>query len=241
VRTIQSLRKSLGNDGAHLICDTVVIDDNSSNEDRAKMLDKFPEFTFVFKSHSQRGHAKSMNILMSLVKTRYVFYLEDDWEFSSSVASNGRFIRDALAVLQHGVNEHERIIQVLLNNQHGGWQRHLTYTESSAPTASAATSEVTYFFHEYASTHPLHTFSYWPGFSLNPGIWDLKTIRQMDSHFNEMNSLFEREFSLHMWKLGLHVAYLPYVTSIHIGAPPGTNQSAYVLNALPRSFDLPQP
>jgi protein O-GlcNAc transferase len=84
--------------------------------------------------------------------------------------------------------------------------------------------------HEFAVLDPAHSFAYWPGFSLNPGVWDLAKLTAVvsDHHhsFQEDSDLFERIFSLRVW---LHGS----VVCDHIG----TNASAYVLNGLPRRFD----
>ena len=56
-------------------------DDNSSPEDRAKMKEKYPFFEFYFKDLAEKGHAKSMNIILSHVNTPYIFHMEDDWKF----------------------------------------------------------------------------------------------------------------------------------------------------------------
>ena len=60
--------------------EVVIVDDSSSDADRAEMLRLYGDFTFVMKAHSQRGHASSLNMLMAHVKTRYFIYLEDDWK-----------------------------------------------------------------------------------------------------------------------------------------------------------------
>ena len=53
-----------------LIREVIVVDDGSSAADRSAMLARYPRFTFVFKPAHDRGHAKSLNILINLVKTK---------------------------------------------------------------------------------------------------------------------------------------------------------------------------
>jgi GR25 family glycosyltransferase involved in LPS biosynthesis len=65
----------------HLIKDWIVIDDNSSEEDRNEMMKLYPFINFIFKEEKDKGHVKSMNIIRDTVKTKYFFHLEDDWEF----------------------------------------------------------------------------------------------------------------------------------------------------------------
>ena len=65
------------------LMEVVVVDDGSSDSDRAAMLSANPAFSFIFKSEDNRGHANSLNIIMRHVSTRYVLYLEDDWKLLS--------------------------------------------------------------------------------------------------------------------------------------------------------------
>jgi len=57
------------------------VDDNSSIEDRNKMQQLYPFFTFYFKTKEEKGHPRSMNIIKKHVKTPYQLHLEDDWKF----------------------------------------------------------------------------------------------------------------------------------------------------------------
>lgn len=79
LETAKALFKAFGNIPNKFIADILVVDDGSSVEDRLKMLQEFPEFTFIFKSENERGHANSFNKLIKMIKTRYFIYLEDDW------------------------------------------------------------------------------------------------------------------------------------------------------------------
>ena len=106
-----------------------------------------------------------------------------------------RFLRDALAILR-AVNAENAtgdvgapLAQVLLNYQGGGWRRHvleqvsMTHQDAMGDSQPyASTNElharsIEYRRHEFGASHPEHTFSYWPGFSLNPALWDLRTLR----------------------------------------------------------------
>lgn len=211
-RTISSLRRVLQASWDQWICHVVIIDDNSSLQDRFEMLKLFPEFEFVFKAEKNRGHANSMNRILSLVKTRFLLYVEDDWEFETE----SNFIQDALMIFQQ--NPSQNLVQILINDQKSGW-KNVNYR---------------YSIHEYASAYPSHTFRYWPGFSLNPGVWDIEAVRQSGLRFNPESELFERDFSLQIYKTGFEIGYLSYQSCKHIG----NTQSAYVLNDLARPFDI---
>ena len=86
------------------VCEIIVVDDASSNEDRTKMVELFPDFHFVFKSDEKRGHATSMNMIVKMVKTRYLLYLEDDFLILGA-GSGEKLLNDAMAVLTQQVSE----------------------------------------------------------------------------------------------------------------------------------------
>ncbi|EQC27626.1 hypothetical protein SDRG_14675 [Saprolegnia diclina VS20] len=68
--------------------------------------------------------------------------------------------------------------------------------------------------------------AHWPGFSLNPGVWDLYRLKNQRLQFDTTSDVFERAFSLQVRRAGLHVAALTTTVATHIGAPPGSNASA---------------
>jgi hypothetical protein len=48
----------------------LIIDDNSSAQDRRVLLEMFGAYTLIFKPVEQKGHAKSLNIAVALVQTK---------------------------------------------------------------------------------------------------------------------------------------------------------------------------
>jgi glycosyltransferase involved in cell wall biosynthesis len=68
----------------HPIDHWLVVDDNSSDEDRKAMREEFPWIRFVWKKPDQAGHRISMNIIfdeLSRVRPEYWIHLEDDFLF----------------------------------------------------------------------------------------------------------------------------------------------------------------
>jgi hypothetical protein len=62
------------------------VDDNSSPEDRAAMRAAFPFFRWIDKDAAQRGHARSMNIIVDELRAGrfdYALHTEDDWHFAT--------------------------------------------------------------------------------------------------------------------------------------------------------------
>lgn len=66
----------------NLIDTWLCVDDNSSESDRQEMKRLYPFFKFYFKSADIKGHAISMNIILSeSVNYDYILHMEDDWTF----------------------------------------------------------------------------------------------------------------------------------------------------------------
>jgi len=86
------------------------IDDNSCEQDRIKMKEKYPFFTFYFKKIEEKGHPQSMNIIRNLVKTPYIFHIEDDWQFFEKK----HFITECIEVL----GSDNKIGQCLINKNY---------------------------------------------------------------------------------------------------------------------------
>jgi hypothetical protein len=99
-----------------------------------------------------------------------------------------------------------------------------------------------YLLHEFGVLDGAMRFSYWPGLSLNPGLWDVELLqrelgRVLPAHrakqpFDETDPHFERRFSVTGLMAGLRMAFLPAVVFGHIG-----KESAYVINNNRRDFD----
>ena len=98
----------------HLIQSWYCIDDNSSDHDREKMRILYPFFNFYNKNLTEKGHAKSMNIIKNLVSTPYILHLEDDWEFFIKYS----LITDLLEILNHTKRD-QIVMQCLINKNYG--------------------------------------------------------------------------------------------------------------------------
>ena len=280
-RTATSLLKALGDDYRPgydqsggcgrldpLVCRIVVVDDGSPIEDIAAMALEFPSFEFVLKPAHLRGHARSLNLLLSLVRPRpreesgYFMYLEDDWLF---LDSHPKALHDAISILDasrriraaradgHRVDAMEPVEEVLLNDQAS---RACAYADTDAclatpmgssgwvrtvPSGNGADTPVEYRLHEFGSFGD-RGFGFWPGFSLNPAVWDLEALdtlvspngdRSASLAFDVDDRRFEQSMSLFLAGAGVRIAYLPRMTVRHLG----TETSAYELNNLTRPWD----
>ena len=218
------------------VCDVLVVDDSSSEEDRAVMVSSFPDFTFIMKEEGERGHAKSMNVIMDSVKTRFLMYVEDDWLVREGVDGVRELAREPMQVLL----EDDEILQVLVNDQTNrecaeGTAASLEGCSGKAGWGRKVKGGLEYLEHEFGSLDSAHTFTYWPGFSLNVGVTDLDRVRKWcggGGVFGESDKRFEQSFSLRCWQGGAKVAHLKGVKVKHLGVI-----SSYVLNGETRPFD----
>lgn len=227
------------------VCRVIVVDDGSSQADKTAMTTEFADFHFYFKPPSVKGHAHSMNILLRLVETRYFLYLEDDW-LALDDATFAHIIDRPLAVHRYARATAEPLVQVIINDQSARACAYAVPTGCGPDVLGRAgwrrkTSDgVNYSFHEFGTVEPDHAFTYWPGFTLNPAVWDVKalacayhTVLNSPPVFNVSDRRFEQSFSLRTHDIGLRVAYLPHVTFAHIGV----DESAYGLNNISRPWD----
>jgi len=128
-----------------------------------------------------------------------------------------------------------KIAQVLLNDQSSrecAYDNHITPCDlnklGTAGWSRVTTNGIEYVEHEFGVVYEDQVFSYWPGFSLNPGLWDLERMKQRLGEkivFGESDDRFEQSFSLMCYDAGLIFAHLPKVNFRHIG----TEVSSYVL------------
>ena len=250
--TMRGLCGALGvaTPGSHpSVARVLVVDDGSSEDDRVAMAREWPDVDFFHKAPRFKGHAQSLNLLLRLVETRYFLYLEDDWLALPHIDAQ-HILHEPLAVIEQAQAAGEPLVQVLLNDQA---TRGCAYAipESCGPDDlgragwhRAAVGEdkrnKTYRLHDFGTVEPHHHFTYWPGFTLNPALWDLVALKRAfhdvlgaSPFFSTTESRFEQAFSLRAYDAGLRVAYLPRMAFAHIGV----DESAYALNNISRPWD----
>lgn len=148
----------------------------------------------------------------------------------------------------------------------GGWLRAASTPPSdnvtNIPVSTSNTEGLEFSLHEFglfpsSAAARRHDFSYWPGFSLNPGLWDTKKITESlhncsksndesrvgtrdpyiwANYFSETDDAFEQQFSVRAHGCGVHMAYLHAVLFQHIGS----EVSAYKLNGVSRPWEQRQ-
>jgi len=182
----------------NLIDEWIVIDDNSSDEDRSLMKSTFPFINFVLKDLSNKGHPQSMNKLIDLVKTPFVFHMEDDWNFFFQ----DNYMSKCLTVLKHEYHNG----QCLLNYNYGEDLDQFNLTGGIMMYLPDPTEpgEIRYYEHEFYSGTTLDEFckrnsgkptcAYWAHYSLRVGMMK-KEVWDKLGRYNEKCDHFEREYA----------------------------------------------
>jgi GR25 family glycosyltransferase involved in LPS biosynthesis len=221
------------------------VDDNSSEEDRVKMKEKYPFFEFYFKTPQEKGHPRSMNIIRDKVKTPYIFHMEDDWQF----ISKRKYISECMDVL----SQSDKFGQCLVNRNYAETERDFKILGGIENKTNAGTR---FFIHEYCATEEeLNNFNikygnspncaYWKHFSFRPSLL-IKHILTNLGAFDEKVSHFEMEYSSRYSQAGYLSTFLDDIYCLHIGRltserfdPEKTN--AYVLNDEKQLFGKEEP
>jgi len=215
-RTINSFLECVLDYNKYVV-EWIVVDDNSSEEDRKKMTTSYPFIRFIMKDINNKGHPRSMNIIYDevLTKADYIFNLEDDWEF---------FIKDNyMEKMVTVIKEKENIGQVLINVNYSEdtksalnlWGAKMMYTKSG----------LRYFEHRFYKGSELDAMSrkvnysncfYWPHFSFRPGITKVEILKNLGK-FNESAKHFEMEYAYKYTEKGYITTFLDGTFSSHIG------------------------
>lgn len=217
----------------YLINEWIVVDDNSSNEDRTVMKTIFPFIKFIFKTTEEKGHAKSMNILRECVKTPYVFHMEDDWIFYRKE----KYLDKCIEVLQENINHG----QCLINREYG--ERSQCFDIYSTESKTTEMQKIRYYTHYFLKDKELSEFNeknktkncvYWPHYSLRPGMMKTSVWRDVGP-YNENSNHFEMEYGYRYISKGYETCFLDNMYSWHTGRCTferfdETKENAYSLN-----------
>ena len=228
---------------SHLVARWLVIDDASSKADLKALRRRYPFLEVLQKPPERKGHPQSLNWMMELVKTRHVVLFEDDWRcclpFSLQAYLDlmGSAGLDHVSLLGRDPCDYFKRIATL----HGSDVYEYAF-DPTHPDKEGTQLKETYsrYLREFGLEPPAgakweRKGYYWPGFSLNPGLFDLAKLRSWNLYFREdaeHHDSFEVYFAFECLRRGWRAAF----TNIRI-LHTGTEQSAYVLNGNPRAFD----
>jgi hypothetical protein len=168
----------------NLISKYFCIDDRSSEKDLEE-IKRLYSFLEIVKT-DRPGQAWSYKKMLELVKTEWVLYWEDDWD----TVHSGKFITEALDI----ANADDRIKNVVYRD----WQG--VYVKDG---------KIEYRIHHYA---PQDCYQYtavndcdWYGFSLNPGIQHIPTVKKIGFYPQQKNPTirgWDKDFAKRYWEAG---------------------------------------
>lgn len=197
----------------HLISRWICIDDNSSEEDRHTMKEKYPFFEFIFKNINQKGHPQSLQILTSMLNTPYLIHVEDD----RALVDPRNYVLDMIDILD---SDHE-IGQVCFNHNY----METVDNEIKGGFLKKTPNNVFYYVHEYCVTDDekakfferhgyVANCNYYPHFSLSPSMIKTKIFENLAF---QIEKSFEFMFGLRYVDQGYKTAFLPGYHIRHIG------------------------
>jgi hypothetical protein len=216
-KTVNSLLRNVKD--LYMIERFICIDDNSSHEDRNKMLKNYPFFEFMFKKNDQKGHVFSMNAIKKKLtdEDKYILHLEDDWVFLTRRNYIGKSIR--VLVNNPGIG------QVLFNRNYAETLEDYNIQGGQKIINNKFT------IHEFRlpGKYP-RSCEYWPHFSFRPSIIKKEVLDRVGT-FNNVQH-FEMDYAKRYTTLGYVSAFHNRIDTLHIGKltseKNGTN--AYTLN-----------
>lgn len=199
----------------------LVVDDNSSQEDRRKMKDLYPFFNFYMKTPEEKGHRESMNIIwnkLNELKPTYWIQMEDDWLFFQK----NNYVTNGISLL----NKYEsmNIKQIVFNKNYG-----LMYSDLERVGGINLDNEL--ILHEKKEGLVGKNCGYWPHYSLQPSIIKTSVILEL-GNYDSANKFFERDYADKYFEKGYKTAFFPSIYSLHIGKQhwETDGKNAYALN-----------
>ena len=232
-RTINSMLYCISDIKQH-VRSFIVIDDNTSEEERNRLLETYPFITLIRKTPEEKGHPRSMNMLLSLISScSYQFHIEDDWEFF--YASN--YITRCKQLIELSPS----IGQCLLNKDYGEDQ--ISINKIGGSSLKESPWGEMYYEHRHFSGNELQMESakcgkannlYWPHFSFRVGLTKTSVYKTCGP-FNEKAQHFEMEYGQRYTQAGYRTIFLDRVYCTHIGRrtyerSDTTKKNAYDLN-----------
>jgi hypothetical protein len=155
------------------------VDDNSSEEDRTKMLNAYPWINYYMKSFEEKGHRQSMNIIwnkLNELKPKYWIHIEDDFLFHYKTD----YITCAINTLNDPIISQLNIKQVLFNRNYGEIVDN--YNVKGHILINNDTNNL-FSIHEYKKGNFNYSnCHYWPHYSLRPSLIEVDTILKLGNY-----------------------------------------------------------
>jgi hypothetical protein len=208
------------------------VDDNSSEEDRAKMRQAYPWMDYYMKSPEEKGHRASMKIIwdkLNELRPEYWIHMEDDFLFHTP----GSYIHKARQMMTDARIAGNNVRQILYNRNYGETMR--DYKIQGHKILRLTAHEIALHQHKagggdfnYGNCH------YWPHYSFRPSLIDVAAILTI-GNYDTPNQFFEMDYANKWTTLGYVSGFYNQITNRHIGRLTSerndrTQPNAYELN-----------
>lgn len=193
-RTLTSLMENTGD-----VYKNIIINDNSCNSDNcariSDLVSKFSQNFLILRNGTNNGQVEGIDNIYKLVNTKYIFHLEDDWEFY-----NGNFIHKSIDVLE----SNPKITNVSIR------QRDTFEASSQHPVHGPFFTQLGTEYYKYHTGYK----GIWHGFSWNPGLRRLSDYKLIGSYKQYIN---EQGVGNFYYQNGFESACLKDFYCAHIG------------------------
>ena len=202
------------------------VDDNSSEEDRQKMMTQFPFFHYHMKSPKERGHRESMNIIWLKVKEvnpTFWIHMEDDWLYFK----RENYITRSMKALEK--YESEGIHQIVFNREYGLMMNDMERVN----VKPFGEKDESLLLHLRGEGFQGPNCAYWPHYSLQPSMCRASKIIELGD-YSSANTFFERDYAEKYNAAGYKTIFYDFIHSLHIGKQhwEKEGQNAYALNKI---------
>jgi tetratricopeptide (TPR) repeat protein len=200
------------------------VDDNSSEEDRQKMLTQYPFFQYHMKSPEEKGHRESMNVIWEKVKElnpTYWIHMEDDWLYFKKDS----YVTRSISALEK--YESQGVHQIVFNREYGLMMNDMERV-NVAPFGEQKEGLV---IHLRGEGFQGPNCAYWPHYSLQPSVCRASKIIELGD-YKSANTFFERDYAEKYNAAGYKTIFYDFIYSLHIGKQhwEKDGQNAYALN-----------
>ena len=207
------------------------VDDNSSEEDRAKMRQAYPWMDYYMKSPEEKGHRASMKNIwdkLNELRPEYWIHMEDDFLFHTP----GSYVHKATQMMTDARNSGYNVRQILYNRNYGETVR--DYKIQGHKILRQMAHEVALHQHKVGEEFGYGNCHYWPHYSFRPSLIDVAAILAV-GNYDTPNQFFEMDYANQWMKLGFLSGFYNHITHRHIGRLTSerndrTQPNAYELN-----------
>ena len=188
------------------------VDDNSSEEDRKKMMTVYPFIDYYMKTPEEKGHRPSMNIIwdkLDELKPNYWIHMEDDFLFHTP----GSYIKRPIQMMNDARRLGNNVRQILYNRNYGETIK--DYNIQGHKIIRDVPYDVAVHVHktgnfDYGNNH------YWPHYSFRPSFIDVNAVLIL-GNYDSANQFFEMDYANQWYSNGFLSGFYNQITNRHIG------------------------